>query len=253
MTALQMDYLSIPARQIIPMYNDLTANGKLEKQALQQLQSWNYKMEANSVAAGIYRELEDQLKEAFINSNVPTSSKPHLTIQTKRVIDWLTYPDGSFGKDPIDGRNQILITALSNTVKTLTKKLKTNDINKWQYGQENYKHITLKHPLSNAVTPDMRDRLDVGPAPRGGYGLTVNSTGSGDNQPSGGSFRIICDTGDWDHTLATNNPGQNGNPDHPHYKNLFDMWAKDQYFPLFYSRKKVESVSYEIIKLMPKK
>ena len=99
--------------------------------------------------------------------------------------------------------------------------------------------------MSAAVTPDIRQKLEVGPAPRGGNAYTVNMTSSNMNQRSGGSFKIISDTGNWDRTLATNTPGQNGNPDHPHYRNLFDLWARDQYFPLFYSREKVEGVTSE--------
>ena len=63
---------------------------------------------------------------------------------------------------------------------------------------------------------------------------------------------MISDTYDWDHSLATNNPGQNGNPGHPHYKNLFELWGQDRYFPLFYSKKKVESVTYNKWILDPK-
>ena len=59
----------------------------------------------------------------------------------------------------------------------------------WQYGQEKYKHITLRHPLSPAVKKEIRERLEVGPAPRGGNSFTVGNTGYTDNQRSGASFQ----------------------------------------------------------------
>jgi len=101
------------------------------------------------------------------------------------------------------------------------------------------------------VKSDTRAKLEVGPAPRGGNGHTVNSTGGNDNQSSGASFRLIVDTGDWDACLGANNPGQSGDPNHRHYRDLFDIWAKDQFFPVFYSRKKVEAVKDAVILLTP--
>ena len=43
--------------------------------------------------------------------------------------------------------------------------------------------------------------------------------------------------------MGTNAPGQSGDPESPHYRDLFRLWAKHQYFPLFYSREKIESVT----------
>ena len=46
--------------------------------------------------------------------------------------------------------------------------------------------------------------------PRGGDGYTPGSTSNSLNQESGGSFRVIIDTGNWDNSFATNSPGQSG-------------------------------------------
>jgi penicillin amidase len=89
----------------------------------------------------------------------------------------------------------------------------------------------------------MRAKLNVGPHPRGGDGYTVSATGNADNQTAGGSLKIIVDTENWDSSVGLNNPGQSGNPESPHYRDLFELWSRGKYFPLFYSRAKVESVS----------
>ena len=91
----------------------------------------------------------------------------------------------------------------------------------------------------------------MGTLPRGGNSYTLNNTGGGDNQTSGASFRIIVDTGDWDRTVGANNPGQSGDPDSPFYDNLYELWATDRFFPVFYSREKVESVAAERWELVP--
>ena len=72
-----------------------------------------------------------------------------------------------------------------------------------------------------------------------------------DNQSGGASFRILADPGDWDRSLGTNTPGQSGDPDDPHYRDLFGGWAGGGYVPIFYSRPKVESVSEARTVLVP--
>jgi penicillin amidase len=126
------------------------------------------------------------------------------------------------------------------------------DPSAWQYGQNDYKHALIRHPLSRAVNDATRRRLDVGPLPRGGNGFTVNNTGGGDNQTAGASFRIIVDTKDWDTAVGSNNPGQAGDPDSPHYRDLFAMWASDRYFPVFFSRERVEGVAETRLQLEPR-
>ena len=80
---------------------------------------------------------------------------------------------------------------------------------------------------------------------------TVNSTSDSENQATGASFRIIADVADWDRALGTNTPGQSGDPDSPHYSDLFGPWARGEYFPVFYSRPKVESVTESKLLLGP--
>ena len=48
-----------------------------------------------------------------------------------------------------------------------------------------------------------------------------------------------------------NTPGQSGNPDDPHYRDLFQLWARGKYFTLAYSRPKVESVTESVTRIEP--
>src|SRR5262249_30878364 len=109
------------------------------------------------------------------------------------------------------------------------------------WGQSTYHHVTITHPLSAVVDAKTRAKLDVGPAPRGGDGNTVGATGGADNQTSGASFRVVVDLADWDAAVGINTPGQSGNPDDPHYRDLFPLWANDRYFGVPYSREKIEA------------
>ena len=55
-------------------------------------------------------------------------------------------------------------------------------------------------------------------------------------QVSGPSYREIMDVGAWDNSVATNAPGQSGQPGSPHYSDLLPLWDQMHYFPLLYSR-----------------
>jgi penicillin amidase len=251
MMQLQTDELSIPARTLVPLLEDLTADGRAVERARQMLLSWDYVLDKNSMAAGIYVAWEGSLRRNLHELFVPEGARQWIrSLPMKKTVDWLIAPPGGFGDDPVAKRDALLMQSLAEAVTDLQDRL-GSDMNRWQYGQERYKHAVIRHPMSRAVNEEIRRRLDVGPAPRGGNSYTPNNTGGGDNQTSGASFRIIVDTEDWDKAVGANNPGQSGDPDNPHYRDLFDLWAKNRFFPVFYSRKKVESVAGEVVQLLP--
>jgi penicillin amidase len=101
------------------------------------------------------------------------------------------------------------------------------------------------------VRPDLEAQYDVGHAPRGGDSYTINATGWVDNQPAGGSFKIVMDTENWDNSVGLNNPGQSGDIASPHYRDLYQLWSLGKYFPIFYSREKVDSVAEKTVTLAP--
>jgi penicillin amidase len=181
----------------------------------------------------------------------PKEAQPFLGQPSmSKMIEWLESPDGRFGANPTAARDALLARSLAEAVAELTKKLGP-DMSRWNWGQNAYHHALIPHPMSAAAPPDLRRTLDVGPYPRGGDSYTVNATGTGDNQTSGGSFKIIADTSNWDDSLGLNNPGQSGDPDSPHYRDLFELWARGKYFPVFYSRARVDSVAEATTTLRP--
>ena len=250
MIALQHDYLSIPARSLVPFFTDLPADDPQVEQARQMLLDWDFVLDRDSITAGIYVAFERQLLDNIEALKVPESAQQYLNVGMKTSIDFLLAPDGDFGADPLAGRDEFLLRTLAEGVANLREKLGPNMQN-WVYGQADYKHALIRHPLSAAVNEELRAQLDVGPLPRGGNSFTLGNTGSGDNQTTGASFRIFIDTRDWDNTLGMNSPGQVGDPDSPLYANLFELWANDKVFPAFYSREKIESVLFERLELSP--
>lgn len=70
-------------------------------------------------------------------------------------------------------------------------------------------------------------------------------------QSGGSSLCIVVDVGEWDGSLFTSSPGRSGDPESPHYSDLFDDWAEGEAFPLLYFRKIEESTERRIV-LEPK-
>ena len=251
MKALQVDYLSIPARILVPYLKELSFKGKVKK-AQSFLANWNYKLESDAIEAAIYVAWENEIKESAKQHFIPSDVKGIITgLQMKKIMDYIQHPDSKFKANATQNRDLFLSTTFKKAISNLENTLGT-DMNKWQYGQEKFKHIYMAHALGSSVTQETKAKLDLGPLPRGGNSYTPGSTGGNNNQSSGGSFRMIVNTGDWDAAISTNGPGQSGDPESSFYSNLFEPWTNDKYFPVYYSRSKIDSVAVNSYILIPK-
>jgi penicillin amidase len=252
MTRLQNDDLSVVARALVPLLRRVTLSNAASAKARDLLTTWDFVLDKDSVPAGVYAMWQRRVLANARDAVLPAAlRKAGITqVSTKRLIDWLHAPDGRFGANPVAGRDALVARSMDEAVAELTKRFGP-EMQGWQYGQERYHHARLIHPLSAAVNATTRAKLEVGPLPRGGDGMTVSATGNGDNQTAGGSIKFIADADDWDNTVGLNTPGQSGDPDSPHYRDLFELWAKGEYFPIAFSRKKVESVTETVTRLTP--
>jgi penicillin amidase len=251
MGALQNDYLSLPARKLLPYLLGMDLEKKEHMSALQNLENWDFRLESQSIAAGIYVMWERKLRENGRKLVVPEIALPIInTIKMTRIIEWVENPESIFSKDAVKNRDQWIKDSYIEAVEELERRLGKDQKN-WHYGQEDYKHAYIRHPLSLAISEEWREKLDAGPLPRGGYSFTPAANAYGDNNTSGASFRIVVDTGDWERTLGINTPGQTGNPDSPFYKHLFDLWANDGFFVVPFGKAQVEKMGVGKLVLMP--
>ena len=228
MTNLQIDYFSIPSQQIINMSKDYITNNL---EYFKKLIEWDNILDKNSIEAGLYIEWQTQIYFEFIKKYVPGSVQKYLDIQIYKVIEGIS-------KMSDQEKTEFLNKTFDLTIKSLIKKYGEENSG-WVYGQENYKHVKIYHPLEKVVNDSIKDIIGLETYPRGGDGFTPGSTSSELNQRSGGSFRVVINTKDWDNSFASNSPGQSGNPKSKFYKNLYEDWANDKFFPLLYSKSKV--------------
>jgi penicillin amidase len=112
----------------------------------------------------------------------------------------------------------------------------------WQW---RYAHtLAWTHPLNAR-------NLNLPPVARPGDSNTVDAAG-GASGANGASYREILDTSDWDKSVMTNVPGESGDPQSKHYRDLVDDWVNGKYHLMPYSRKAVEAATEERILLEPK-
>lgn len=253
MTRLQNDDLSIAARAVVPLLRDLPFANPAAAKARDAVLAWDFVLDKNSAPAAVYELFSRRLLAAVREASIPASARasvPNALISQKRVIDWLQAPDGRFGAEPTKGRDAMVVAAFEQGVADVTARFGP-DMAAWKWGDEKLHHALIKHPMSDAVNDETKKKLEVGPFPRGGDGTTVSATGGQDNQTGGGSLKIVADPENWDNSVGLNTPGQSGNPDDPHYRDLFELWSRGRYFPVAYSRAKVESVAESTTTLSP--
>jgi penicillin amidase len=251
MTALQQDYLSIPARRLVPLLKNLKPDDGLIQKCLAALGSWDFVLSPDSAAAAVYvawqrafvGNLNARLFPPEFRGSVPGKS-------LDKMIAWIEAADPRLTLDGPASRDKLLLESLGQAAAFLVKAFGPDPEN-WRYGDVKFHHVLIRHPMSAATGAEKRRSLDVGPLPRGGSAQTVNMTSDSDNQASGATFRFVVDLADWDLALGTNSPGQSGDPASPHYSDLFGPWVEGRYFPVYFSRARIQAEAEATILLKP--
>src|SRR5262245_13471348 len=97
----------------------------------------------------------------------------------------------------------------------------------WPGGKAHYN--PNEQPVAPIVDDAMRARIDVGPIAKNGSEFTPSQSVARPTdfrQLNGPSVRIVLDVGHWDNSRAVNHPGQSGDPESPHYRDLAPLWSE---------------------------
>jgi penicillin amidase len=252
MVRVQRDIVSLPARELVKLLSGAAQNAQDAPTKL--LLGWDGSVAADSPAAALYEVWVEELERAVYHQLAPEI--PHNLIAghwslPAVVLQSLRQPDSqTFGSAPEAERDRLLLRTVQAAAERL-RQLQGPDPKRWSWGKLH--QLSFRHSL-NAVLPTSKALFDLGPLERSGDGSTVNAVyfrGAGFEAVSGASYREIFDLGDWDRSLATNTPGQSGQPGSPHYGDLLPMWAEGSYFPLVYSRAAVEKHTTARLRLEP--
>jgi penicillin amidase len=260
MRQLQRDTRSIPAQRVLKLLDGVSSDDPSVQRALALLRKWDGDLSVDSSAGALfevwaYRHLARAVMTQWIGGrtrlvdDVTDEKLLYDVFEGSSAEVWLSRLE-----DPSQSqsaRRATLIDSLAAAISETESRL-GSDMSRWKWGRLHRAELT--HPVSALLDASEREKVDVGPAPRGGSGATVNSTAyTLDDfiQRYGASFRMVLDVGSWDDSVAMNTPGQSGDPSSVHYRDLFEAWARDESFPLLYSRERILEATEQRILLRP--
>ena len=250
---LQADYVSIPARRLLALLRtDQAAADAEAAAALELLAGWNGELTANSAAATLFEVWWREHLEVEVGKRMAAAlgtGEAPVPVHDENLLRILEEADPRLGEPRQAARDEALLASLGAAYTDVAQRLGADPAS-WRWGDLH--RIELEHPLRR-ILGELGPIANAGPAPRGGSGDTVGNTRyRGDfRQTSGASFRMVIDVGNWDASVAMNNPGQSGDPRSPHYKDLFAPWAADEAFPLLYTRPAILDAAEARIELVP--
>ena len=237
---LQHDEVSLPGRELTPLLREVEGVKDDLKPYITMLSNWDCVLARDSAAAALFEVWLTRLTPAVFQQHIPAKAWPLVArrIPLLKTIGALKNPGTRwFGENARAGRDAVLLKSLEEAVAE-TKSRLGSDVTGWRWGSL---HVA---PFAHLLSSNAGSLLDLPSVERGGDGNSVNST-SGNNfkQNNGASFREILDLSDWDRSVATSVPGQSGQTLSNHYRDLLPMWADGRYFPLLYSRDRVEKMA----------
>lgn len=238
------DYSKLAEVLVPPLLSAAQRLKKNEQAEFKDLASWDYRMSRDSRAALVFNAWAPAAYRRVLGAY-------KLGAAVQRLLNYAEYewleaqlrnPGRALGSNPELARDSLLVLAMGDAIDAITRQIGT-DRRKWVWGEV---HVArFRHPLSS--------KYDLQSASRGGDGNTVYMTAGPEfRQSAGASYREIIDLADFDNSWVTSVPGQSGDPRSKHYSDLLPLWANDKYFPLVFSRSRVERETEAVLWLTPR-
>jgi penicillin amidase len=239
--ALQHDDLSVLARRIVPsLVAAANRMGKADSRAVRMLASWDYRMSRDAAAPLLFEAWAPVMARRANAARLSPKAAAVLGNRAdyEQLEAFLSAPAGAVSARL---RDSLMLDALAEASADIGRRFGT-DTTAWRWGTV---HVAeLRHPLARS--------FDLPPVSRAGDANTVFATGGANyRQSSGASYRQVIDLGNFDNSVAINVPGQSAQPGSEYYDNLLPLWGNDQYFPLVYSRARVEQETKHLLRLAP--
>ncbi len=244
MKALQTDYFSELAKDIVPHITKLDRGFKLDghKRAMQFIKEWDCVEHKNSEAAYIFHsflysltknifkdELDligDSYFDIFLNLKYITNRNLRLVLDNNHS----TWIDNINTTKKIETIDDILIQSFYDAYDLIVELSGPNWSN-WKWG--NVHTLTHKHALGDVSILNYLLGLNIGPFKSGGSDGTLNAGGYSRTTPfiqtSGASMRRIVDFSNLNETQMILPTGQSGLPNSPHYKDQVEKYNSGLY------------------------
>ena len=252
---LQNDEVSIPARRLVALLQPLSSSDPKTQSALDIIKGWDASFDVDGPAPVLHEVwFSRYLLKGFKYAVLPkTAADSFVNPDTAVMLEVLERPDTVFGDNAVQKRNEVLLISLRSAYEDV-EKTQGLDTKQWRWAKVHYN--LSEHPFAAIVDEATRAKINVGPIPKNGSEYVPNNSQyrpTDFRQIVGPSVRIVVDVGNWDNSRIINHPGQSGDPDSLHYRDLASMWRNGQYFPLLYTRTAVEQETEHAIELVPQK
>jgi penicillin G amidase len=205
-----------------PLVEGWTSSDPTVEWARQQLLDWNGRYDAASIAAAIHNAWRRRLDATVMQ---PDGWAARGGVGSSALRAALA--------DAGAGQRLRAREALDGAVRELRETLGGMPAD-WRWGRLHTSRFP--HPLVSA--------FDLRAVERSGGGGTVAATGA--------TYRQIIDFADLDSSRATSTPGQSAQPGSPFYDNLLELWERQEFFPLRYSREAVDAATAFTLTLRPR-
>lgn len=216
------------------------------------LAGWDGNLDRNGNAGVLWALWRTRLVDAFFGPRMPkhliaeATGRAGVTV----MVNALREPTATwFGDEPVKARDALVRSTFAEAVAQAKKRLGP-DPTVWKLG--NLQKVLFRHPLAG-LGPTFARAFNIGPFPSGSGPFAPDQARYDGrlHRLNDASYRHVLDLADWDRGMATSAPGNSGQPGSPHYDDLAQMWNNAEYFPLAFSRAKVESVTRHRLVLEP--
>ncbi len=260
--AVQNDTLGFAMRIMAPAMvrlarTDDTALTPIEREALEQLEKWDFHNDVDSIGATVFNYWFDSLlmtifgdelseKQLFMYAALDDSwiTVQHLLRDTEaHWWDDITTPDREHAA-------QITVRALKHACTKITKDL-GESVAAWRWGDTH--RLIFKHPFGYA--PGIGRLLNIGPLESGGARETVNSMPSKSLHKydviAGPSTRRLIDFARPDQSLTILPTGNSGHVCDSHYDDQAVLFARGEYRTALYSPDDIEAAKEHEMHIVP--
>jgi len=250
--SIQHDNVSIPGRRLARLLSEINIKEPALRPFVELMTGWDGALTKQSQAGPLYAFWLRQLQQGYYGPKTPghlikaAAGRNGIT----EMLAQLAHPSEAwFGADAVAKRDHLVRTTFARAVEE-TKRALGDDPSRWAWGKLH--HVLFEHPLAG-LGPAYAEAFNIGPVPSGSGPYAPDQARYDDHfsRQHGATYREVFDLADWDKGLATSAPGQSGQPGSPHYADLLPLWENAQYFPLAFSRKKVEQVTRHRLILKP--
>jgi penicillin amidase len=261
LSQIQADTYSIPGKKLVPYLLALEPQGTLEEEAMEQLRTWDFRNDVDSLGATIFQvfylqlvgnTFADELGAELFEDYLGRGAFHHVALE--RLIE---QPDSLWFDDvstlEVEGRDEIVRRSFKGAIVYLSDRF-GNPPSRWLWGRLHT--MTFVHnPLGQSGIGPLETLFNRGPIPARGSGYTVDAASFDYTEPfamdHGVSYRQIIDLGDWGNSLFIHTTGQSGHPLHKHYADMMASWQAVEYHPMYFDKASIEADKEGLLVLMP--